>query len=237
MLSYRYQNGAELPSNTPGSSPSPLPQQTPPGDPRVKILVGVIGVLLVMVLLLGGYITLLLSHLDKVSKGSVATTTPSLTSPGNVDTANQVGSLVAGNAPPVTQEPTSGGSVQQITKQELIDKSPFKSVFIDSLRVAKDTKRKADLLALGTAFNLYYMEAEDQLPSNFPTTPKCIGNGQGCFDAYKLLVPNYLAAPLMDDAVGTPANSGYLVAKSHDGITNFILQATNEDGTVMEIKK
>ena len=111
-------------------------------------------------------------------------------------------------------------------------RSGFLPDYSGALGKANDTKRTADLSSIGTAVNIYMAEFG---PSEFPTTKKCIGTDDKCFDLASILVPDYLPKLPIDPSGGSQGNTGYSVYFDFD--KGFILEAIGEEGQPITITK
>jgi hypothetical protein len=133
---------------------------------------------------------------------------------------------------------TSISPIQSITIENLSNSQPpkEKEYFTQTLGMARDMKRQADLQTLTTTLYMYQMENEN-LPDQFPNSPRCIGTNPSCYDLYRFLIPNYLEKSLVDPSHGTTDNTGYSIGLAHESIYTFVAQATSDTNTLIEVKK
>lgn len=98
---------------------------------------------------------------------------------------------------------------------------------------ARDTQRRSDLYSTTNA--IYQFAAEhngnlpdtdgDDLTSNFPTSPTCIGDTAPCFNlaaatdaaGTEVVVPTYIAEMPRDPSTGTAANTQYSINVDANG--------------------
>jgi hypothetical protein len=111
-------------------------------------------------------------------------------------------------------------------------RSGFLPDYAGALGKANDTKRMGDLSSIGTAVNIYMAEFG---PGEFPTTKKCIGTDDKCFDLASILVPDYLPKLPIDISGGSQGNTGYSFYFDFD--KGFILEAIGEEGHPITITK
>lgn len=108
--------------------------------------------------------------------------------------------------------------------------SPFTTDPSAALNQASDTKKRADLAAIGTAVNQYMVEFG---PAGFPTKSQCIGTSPGCYDLASLLSPDYLPSFPVDSDIGSDVNTGY--SFYWDEGQGFVLEAQGKDGQAIMI--
>lgn len=101
-----------------------------------------------------------------------------------------------------------------------------------AINQASDTKRKADLVSIGTAINIYY--AEFDLPEGFPTKKQCIGTSVGCYNLAAILVPDFMPEIPMDPKIGTHVNTGYSIYFDEKQ-KGFVMEASGEDTPVITV--
>jgi len=101
-----------------------------------------------------------------------------------------------------------------------------------AINKASDTKRKADLVSIGTAINTYY--AEFDLPERFPTKKRCIGTSAGCYNLAAILVPDFMQEMPVDPKIGSQVNAGYSIYfdEKQEG---FVMEASGEDTPVITV--
>jgi hypothetical protein len=101
-----------------------------------------------------------------------------------------------------------------------------------AINQANDTRRKADLVSIGTAINVYY--AEFDFPEGFPTKKQCIGTSAGCYNLAAILVPDYMREMPMDPKIGSQVNTGYSIYfdEKQEG---FVMEASGEDTPLITI--
>ncbi len=212
------------------------------------LLIVIIGLLLFTNICAVGYIGILSTQIQSTAAKTLAhDINPAQVGLNNDAQGQQAGMVTSetqlnaglasqGNNLGLSNEQMKALNDQAIQKVQEMKNSGQSNIFTKSLDMANDAKRQADLNNITTALNIYYLDHEE-LPNNFPNTPKCIGTDPTCFDLYTLLVPQYMDKPIMDPKMGTTGNTGYLVGQSHNGIATFTAQGTGENGDIITVEK
>jgi len=128
-------------------------------------------------------------------------------------------------------------NIEHVVENE--DELP-KQVTVSSFSSARDIQRRSDLLAITNAISQYVSESNGNLPSNFPTTPTCIGTSLPCFDLGNSgtkysIVPTYIAVIPDDPLTGSSADTGYTIQVSANG--NVVVSSKGELTPVITVTR
>jgi hypothetical protein len=135
-------------------------------------------------------------------------------------------------------EVASDSDKQELANQifssfKLVSDNESAGAVIDSLAIAHDTQRKADLTKIANAIYTYSSENNGDLPGGydkFPVEPTCIGSSNECYNLANLGVINPLP---QDPTTGSEGNTGYEIFKRTDG--RIVLTAKGENEKLIQV--